>query len=166
MNNKIYPFKFLDSYTAEDKDIFFGRDEEIDQLYQMIYQSDILLLYGASGTGKTSLIQCGLASKFQKHDWLEVFVRRHKNLNESLQKSLITIGGKNEESKLRIRIAALITLSCNAAAMNLSYIQFNRTLNLELRVRSYLHHLFYVNNDVAMLLLHSLPCHDFPEFKS
>jgi hypothetical protein len=99
MNNKIYPFKFLDSYTAEDKDIFFGRDEEIDQLYQMIYQSDILLLYGASGTGKTSLIQCGLASKFQKHDWLEVFVRRHKNLNESLQKSLITIGGKNEESK-------------------------------------------------------------------
>lgn len=98
MNNKIYPFKFLDSYTAEDKDIFFGRDEEIDQLYQMIYQSDILLLYGASGTGKTSLIQCGLASKFQKHDWLEVFVRRHKNLNESLHKSLLTVGGQNEES--------------------------------------------------------------------
>lgn len=99
MNNKIYPFKFLDSYTAADKDIFFGRDEEIDQLYEMIYQSDILLLYGASGTGKTSLIQCGLASKFQKHDWLEVFVRRHKNLNESLHKSLVAVGGQNEVSK-------------------------------------------------------------------
>jgi hypothetical protein len=99
MNNKIYPFKFLDSYTAEDKDIFFGREEEVDQLYQMIYQSDILLLYGASGTGKTSLIQCGLASKFQKHDWLEVFVRRHKNLNESLHKSLITVGGEKEVQK-------------------------------------------------------------------
>lgn len=99
MNNKIYPFKFLDSYTAEDKDIFFGRDEEVKQLYEMIYQSDILLLYGASGTGKTSLIQCGLASKFQKHDWLEVFVRRHKNLNESLQKSLIAVGGEKEKSK-------------------------------------------------------------------
>jgi len=99
MNNKIYPFKFLDSYTAADKDIFFGRDEEIDQLYEMIYQSDILLLYGASGTGKTSLIQCGLASKFQKHDRLEVFVRRHKNLNESLHKSLVAVGGQNEVSK-------------------------------------------------------------------
>jgi hypothetical protein len=99
MNNKIYPFKFLDSYTAEDKDIFFGRDEEVNQLYEMIYQSDILLLYGASGTGKTSLIQCGLASKFQKHDWLDVFVRRHKNLNESLHKSLIAVGGQKEESK-------------------------------------------------------------------
>lgn len=99
MNNKIYPFKFLDSYTAEDKDIFFGRDEEVKQLYEMIYQSDILLLYGASGTGKTSLIQCGLASKFQTHDWLEVFVRRHKNLNESLHKSLIAVGGEKEASK-------------------------------------------------------------------
>ncbi|CAA6827620.1 MAG: Unknown protein, partial [uncultured Aureispira sp.] len=99
MNNKIYPFKFLDSYIAEDKDIFFGRDEEIRQLYEMIYQSDILLLYGASGTGKTSLIQCGLASKFQKHDWLEIFVRRHKNLNESLQKSLISVGGEPPKLK-------------------------------------------------------------------
>ena len=98
MSNKIYPFKFLDAYTAEDKDIFFGREEEVKQLYHMIYQSDTLLLYGASGTGKTSLIQCGLASQFQQHDWLEVFVRRHKNLNESLQKALLAVGGKGEES--------------------------------------------------------------------
>lgn len=98
MSNKIYPFKFLDSYTAEDKDFFFGRDEEIKQLYQMIYQSDTLLLYGASGTGKTSLIQCGLASQFQKHDWLDIFIRRHKNINESLNKALIAVGGQNAEA--------------------------------------------------------------------
>ena len=88
MTNKIYPFKFLDSYTAEDKEIFFGREEEVEQLYQMVFQSDILLLYGASGTGKTSLIQCGLASRFQSHDWLEIFVRRHNNINESLLRTL------------------------------------------------------------------------------
>ncbi len=98
MDNKIYPFKFLDSYTVADKDIFFGRDEEVRQLYQMIYQSDILLLYGASGTGKTSLIQCGLASQFQQHDWLDVFIRRHNNLNESLRKALIAVGGEGANS--------------------------------------------------------------------
>jgi Leucine-rich repeat (LRR) protein len=98
MNNKIYPFKFLDAYTAADKDIFFGRDEEIKQLYQMIYQSDTLLLYGASGTGKTSLIQCGLASQFEQHDWLDIFVRRNKNLNESLEKALLAVGGANEQT--------------------------------------------------------------------
>ncbi|MGH1339628.1 MAG: leucine-rich repeat domain-containing protein [Aureispira sp.] len=95
MENKIYPFKFLDSYTAEDKDLFFGRSEEVRQLYQMIYQSDTLLLYGASGTGKTSLIQCGLASQFQQHDWLDIFVRRNKNLNESLTKALLAVGGED-----------------------------------------------------------------------
>jgi hypothetical protein len=33
------PFKFLDSYTKEDRDIFFGRDREIEELYQRIFES-------------------------------------------------------------------------------------------------------------------------------
>jgi len=47
------PFKFLDSYTKEDADIFFGRYKEIEALCQKAIESDILLLYGISGTGKT-----------------------------------------------------------------------------------------------------------------
>ena len=83
---KRYPFKFLDAYTQEDKDIFFGRKDEITSLYEMVFQTDLILVYGASGTGKTSLIQCGLASKFQSHDWLEIYIRRGNNLNDSLIK--------------------------------------------------------------------------------
>ena len=52
----------------------------------MVFQTDILLVYGFSGTGKTSLIQCGLASKFESHDWLALPIRRGKNLNESFTK--------------------------------------------------------------------------------
>ena len=55
-----YPFKFLDSYNVNDKDIFFGRDDEIKTLYEMVFQNPMVLVYGASGTGKTSLIQCVL----------------------------------------------------------------------------------------------------------
>ncbi len=95
--NTIYPFKFLDSYTLEDRDIFFGRDEEIEILYEMVFQTKILLVYGASGTGKTSLIQSGLAGKFETHDWLSLFVRRKENINKSLQEALASAGG-NEES--------------------------------------------------------------------
>ena len=62
---KKYPFKFLDAYSQADHDFFFGREEEVAALYEMVFQTDILLVYGASGTGKTSLIQCGLANKFQ-----------------------------------------------------------------------------------------------------
>ena len=90
---KIYPFKFLDSYSKEDAQLFFGRDEEIDTLYEMVFQTDIILVYGASGTGKTSLIQCGLASRFRTYDWLALNIRRGSNLNQSFEKSLLEAGG-------------------------------------------------------------------------
>ncbi len=90
---KKYPFKFLDSYEREDRGIFFGRDEEINALYEMVFQSSIVFIYGASGTGKTSLINCGLAGKFEPHDWLPLMVRRGGNINESLEKVLKDAGG-------------------------------------------------------------------------
>ncbi|KPK85189.1 MAG: hypothetical protein AMS27_08025 [Bacteroides sp. SM23_62_1] len=82
------PFKFLDAYTREDRAIFFGRDREIEEMYQKVFESKILLIYGISGTGKTSLINCGLANKFEDADWLPVNVRRGVNIVESLWKEL------------------------------------------------------------------------------
>ena len=70
------PFKFLDAYNKEDKDIFFGRDEEVEQLYELVFQSNLTLVYGQSGTGKTSLVQCGLANRFAASDWFNVYIRR------------------------------------------------------------------------------------------
>jgi hypothetical protein len=93
---KKYPFKFLDSYGREDGSVFFGRDEEIQALYEMVFQSSVVLVYGASGTGKTSLINCGLAGKFQPHDWLELMVRRGTNINDALVSALEKAGGKIE----------------------------------------------------------------------
>jgi putative ribosome biogenesis GTPase RsgA len=49
------PFKFLDSYSKEDRNIFFGRDNEIEELYSRVFQSRVLVVYGISGTGKSSL---------------------------------------------------------------------------------------------------------------
>ena len=82
------PFKFLDAYGKDDKDIFFGRDDEVDQLYELVFQSNLTLVYGQSGTGKTSLIQCGLANRFEQSDWFNVFIRRNNDINESLIQSL------------------------------------------------------------------------------
>jgi hypothetical protein len=65
----------LDAYTLNDSAFYFGRDEEITTMYEMVFQTDLLLVYGASGTGKTSLIQCGLAvtDMFQMIDDAEIF---------------------------------------------------------------------------------------------
>lgn len=90
---KRYPFKFLDAYTLSDSAFYFGRDEEIAAMYEMIFQTDLLLVYGGSGTGKTSLIQCGLAARFQTHEWLSLFVRRGNDINKSLDKELLKARG-------------------------------------------------------------------------
>jgi GTPase SAR1 family protein len=82
------PFKFLDAYKEKDKDIFFGRDTETEALYKLVYKSRILVIYGQSGTGKTSLIQCGLANRFDSTDWLPFYIRRVDNINQSLRKNL------------------------------------------------------------------------------
>ncbi|MCL2311118.1 MAG: ATP-binding protein [Firmicutes bacterium] len=96
---KRYPFKFLDAYTREDAPFYFGRDEEVTKLYEMVSQTDLLLVYGASGTGKTSLIQCGLASKFFIHDWLPIFVRRGRNINDSLKQELMDKGAQYADTE-------------------------------------------------------------------
>ena len=89
------PFKFLDPFTKDDKDIFFGRDAEIDQLYEMVFESNLLLVYGESGTGKTSLVQCGLSSRFSDTDWLSILVRRgNRNINEVLMETLNQVARK------------------------------------------------------------------------
>ena len=82
------PFKFLDSYTSEDRNIFFGREQEVEELYQKVFNSKELILYGSSGTGKTSLVQCGLASKFQETDWMPVLIRRGDNINLAIRNTL------------------------------------------------------------------------------
>jgi len=87
-NDKRYPFKYLDAYSRDDKDFYFGREKEVKELYEMTRQSNLLLVYGASGTGKTSLIQCGLSNCFESHKWLALQIRRGTNINNSLEKVL------------------------------------------------------------------------------
>ena len=36
------PFKFLDSYTKADKDIFFGREKETEEIYSRLFYGKML----------------------------------------------------------------------------------------------------------------------------
>ncbi len=82
------PFKFLDAYDKADKDIFFGRETEVETLYQMTYQTNLILVYGMSGTGKTSIIRCGLANRFDSSDWYDIYIRRQENINQAFIREL------------------------------------------------------------------------------
>jgi len=90
------PFKFLDAYTIDDRQAFFGREEEVAALYDMVTRNRLILVYGQSGTGKTSLIQCGLAARFDATDWYPLFIRRQTDINQSLAQRLRQASGLDD----------------------------------------------------------------------
>ena len=93
------PFKLLNPYEKGDISIYFGRGNETRQLAEALMRSKFMLLYGASGTGKTSLIQCGLQGMFSPRDWLPIFVRRGGNFIDSVH----TIVLEQYLSRFRLR---------------------------------------------------------------
>ena len=74
-NKAALPFKFLDSYTRDDKNIFFGRASETEDIFRKFYSGKLLLVYGKSGTGKSSIINCGLISSIPQEDIFPISIR-------------------------------------------------------------------------------------------
>ncbi|MFQ6114774.1 MAG: hypothetical protein ACE5NG_11960 [bacterium] len=59
----------------DDRQLFFGRENEIIELTEKIIAEDITILFGESGDGKTSLINVGLKQSFRNLDRLPVYAR-------------------------------------------------------------------------------------------
>jgi predicted GTPase len=110
-----YPFKHLAAYERKNKAFYSGREKETGELYQICFETDLILLYGASGTGKSSLISCGLANRFEPYEWLEISVlRRGQNINNSLTEKLngyIGDGSSETDISGQIRICPEISVS-------------------------------------------------------
>jgi len=66
--NPVSPYKGLKKFeaTVADSKHFFGRDQLIHLLTQELDQNNLLLLLGASGSGKSSVIQAGLIPRFEE----------------------------------------------------------------------------------------------------
>ena len=69
------PYKLLDSYNENDKEYFFGRDGDVTELLELVYGHNILVLFGESGTGKTSVLNAGLIPKLRNNNFLIAYVR-------------------------------------------------------------------------------------------
>lgn len=67
---KTSPYKGLEAFKSRDKELFFGRDNFITTLVNELEQTNLILLLGASGSGKSSVVKAGLIP------WLE---RTHGN---------------------------------------------------------------------------------------
>jgi len=54
------PYPGLRPFRHEEAIVFFGRDEQVDQLLAKLDRSRFLAVVGTSGCGKSSLVRAGL----------------------------------------------------------------------------------------------------------
>lgn len=54
------PYKGLASFQPEDADVFFGREDLVDELLRRLQMTRVLVVAGPSGSGKSSAVRAGL----------------------------------------------------------------------------------------------------------
>jgi hypothetical protein len=70
------PFPGLRAFTPDDEPIFFGRGRQVDTLIDKVNANRVIAVFGASGSGKSSMVAAGLIPRLQANaiegskDWL------------------------------------------------------------------------------------------------
>lgn len=95
------PFRFLNRYKKKSARIFFGRGQYIRDLYHRLtspHAAPILLLYGQSGVGKSSLLEAGLFPRLEsQYDLVYLRMATHQSIFAQLTQAFNTI--RNDEGQ-------------------------------------------------------------------
>ena len=67
-NTPVEPYVGPTSFQRDQRQFFFGRDEEADELVSMITAHSAVLLYSQSGAGKSSLLNAKLIPKLEEEE--------------------------------------------------------------------------------------------------
>ncbi|HEV3221085.1 MAG TPA: AAA family ATPase [Candidatus Acidoferrales bacterium] len=73
------PWPGLRAFTEDDSEFFFGRDRETAELLDLVQRTSVVVLYGQSGLGKTSLLQAGLFPGLKRSSFLPIRMRFDHN---------------------------------------------------------------------------------------
>ena len=80
------PYKFLDYYTENDQGLFFGREEEIENICSRILARRSFLLYGRSGVGKSSILRAGVIPRLHDQGHLTCIIRSFTDPLQHMQR--------------------------------------------------------------------------------
>jgi conflict system STAND superfamily ATPase len=108
----LHPWPGLDSYDEASRDFFHGRDKEAETLERLVKLAPLVVLYGRSGLGKSSLLKAGLFPRLRVAGLLPVYIRidfsesspsdpleqiaRHVELEVAEQRLEVPVRGKGE----------------------------------------------------------------------
>ena len=97
------PYKGLKKFEPEDTDRFFGRDQFLDGLVNELEQTNFILLLGASGSGKSSVVRAGLIpwlSQKWGNQFVNLMLTPDRDPFESLYGSLLSRGFNQSQATL------------------------------------------------------------------
>jgi len=64
--SKFNPFPGLRPFAPEDSELFFGREKESDDVFSKLLKNRFVTVTGASGSGKSSLVYCGILPRIKE----------------------------------------------------------------------------------------------------
>lgn len=97
----------LSSYEEKDAEIFYGREKEIEELAGDIFHNTQTVIYGPSGTGKTSILRAGIFKKAREERYFPIYIRLNHETEESYAQQIlneIKEKAKNENIEIEKRI--------------------------------------------------------------
>ncbi|MBK8255973.1 MAG: ATP-binding protein [Polyangiaceae bacterium] len=84
------PYPSLETFGELDRDYFFGRNDEIAELVQLVQSAPLVLLYGKSGYGKSSLLQAGVFPQLRESGYIPILIRFQFEISISLSDQVLT----------------------------------------------------------------------------
>ncbi|HKM58953.1 MAG TPA: hypothetical protein VJX28_09400 [Chthoniobacterales bacterium] len=94
------PWLGLRSFGEATQKYFFGRDDELRDLFRRVEHKTLTIIFGKSGLGKTSLLQAGLVPRLREAGYLPVTIR---------------LGYAKEDSPLSHQVIEQLRAALNAA---------------------------------------------------
>lgn len=93
----------LSSYEEKDAEIFYGREKEIEELAGDIFHNTQTVIYGPSGTGKTSILRAGIFKKAREERFFPIYIRLNHETEESYAQQILNeIQEKAENENIEI----------------------------------------------------------------
>ena len=104
------PYKFLDYYTENDAEFFFGRESEIRTICSQIISHRSLILYGRSGVGKSSIAHAGVLPALRKPGHLVYIIRGFHDPVEQMMKVLSNNGNHKKKTASLLSVVGNLTV--------------------------------------------------------
>ncbi|WP_375445257.1 caspase family protein [uncultured Fibrella sp.] len=84
---RVNPYKGLDAYQPEDSSFFYGRDAAIRELNRLLEATSFVVVVGASGTGKSSLVKAGVLGPYHRSGTSYTTIRPGKTPMAELERT-------------------------------------------------------------------------------